>query len=85
MTSEALCTVEEAARRLNVHQATIRRMIKRGDLAARRVGRVWRIDPADLSPERLEPPARRLPQRVPSGHFAQIVRDGSHLPSAPLS
>lgn len=44
-------TVAEAADLLNVSLNTIRRMIYRGELRARRFGtsRVLRIDPADLA------------------------------------
>ena len=37
-------SVEQAARRLNMSQATVRRMIKRGDLVAIRIGRSVRVD-----------------------------------------
>jgi excisionase family DNA binding protein len=41
-------TVAEAARRLSVHVATIRRMLDRGDLRRIRIGRLVRVDLASL-------------------------------------
>ena len=53
-----LLTVEEAASRISVNPETIRRMIRRGDLAALKVGNVYRVDQDDLRPTRREPTAR---------------------------
>lgn len=50
-TAHTLVSVAKAAEILAVHPATIRRMIARGELSAKRVGRVWRVDPVDLEPE----------------------------------
>jgi len=36
-------TVSEAARLLSLHPVTVRRMARRGDLQAVRVGRLWRV------------------------------------------
>jgi len=47
-TKKEYFTPEEAARLLNVHYNTIRRMIKRGDLHAQKYGRQWRIYKMDL-------------------------------------
>ena len=44
---EAL-TVEEAARRLGISQATCYRLARSGDLPGVRVGRSWRFDPRSL-------------------------------------
>lgn len=52
MNTTPMLSVAQAAAHLNVHPATIRRMIGRGELPAKRVGRVWRINIADLEPER---------------------------------
>jgi excisionase family DNA binding protein len=46
--SSALVTVRDAAARLGVSEAAARRWIARGRLRAVRVGRVLRIDPAEL-------------------------------------
>lgn len=46
----SLLTVDEAAAELRVHPATIRRMIKRGDIAAVRIGKVWRVDASIVTP-----------------------------------
>lgn len=78
-----LLSVTEAAERLNVHPATIRRMIARGELSARRVGRVWRVDPADLEPGRRELQGTKTTQaRVITGPLARLVLRGSHRSSA---
>lgn len=80
--ADQLVTVQAAAEQLQVHPTTIRRMILRGELAAVKVGRVWRLDPADLSPERLAQPVmvRLRPYRPRtrsggSGRFSQLVRE----------
>ncbi len=44
-----LLTLAQAAERLNVSVPAVRRMVKAGRLKARKVGRDWRIDPADLA------------------------------------
>lgn len=46
--NEKLKSVAEAAARLNVHKMTVIRAIKAGKLPAAKVGRFWRIEPADL-------------------------------------
>lgn len=43
-----LLTVTELADILSVNQLTIRRMVKRGQLSAVRIGRAVRFDPADI-------------------------------------
>ena len=43
-TKPEMLTVDEVAEVLRVHPATIRRMIKRGEMPAVRVGRLWRVD-----------------------------------------
>lgn len=43
-----LLTVNELADLLSVQQLTIRRMVKRGQLTAIRIGRAVRFDPADV-------------------------------------
>jgi len=44
----AFLSVEEVAARLSVAPVTVRRLFTSGDLTAHRIGRVWRIDPAEL-------------------------------------
>ena len=46
--TEQLFTTDEAAELLKVHPETVRNWIRRGDLAAIRVGRNWRIKWPDL-------------------------------------
>lgn len=45
---EAAIDLHEAARRLGVSYRTVWRRVQSGDLPAMRVGRVWRVKPADL-------------------------------------
>jgi excisionase family DNA binding protein len=47
-TVEPALTPEEAARRLGMNAEVIRRMCRDGRLPAAKIGRVWRIRPADL-------------------------------------
>lgn len=73
-----LLTVTEAAEALSVHPATIRRMIARGEIKAKRVGRVWRVDPAELETSRLAVPGTpTVPVRVTTsaGFVARFRRD----------
>jgi len=48
MKEDNLLTIREVAKYLHVVQLTVYRMIKRGDLPAVKVGRVWRIRRQDL-------------------------------------
>lgn len=66
-----LLTVEEAAKRISVNPETIRRMIRRGDLAALKVGSVYRVDQNDLRPTRREPIARATRPETPLSRFVQ--------------
>jgi excisionase family DNA binding protein len=71
-----LLTVADAARRLRRHEQTVRAMIRRGDLAAIRLGRLVRIfaaavdqasvatDPATVRSRTPERMLRRLAVRV---------------------
>jgi excisionase family DNA binding protein len=45
---EPLLTVAEVAAELRFSVKTVRRMIVRGDLPARRIGRQWRVRRTDL-------------------------------------
>jgi excisionase family DNA binding protein len=79
MSPHRLLSVTEAADRLHVHPATVRRMIARGDLSAVRVGRVWRVDPLELEPQRMEVPGTPTKPgvRVVTGRLARLVQFGS--------
>jgi excisionase family DNA binding protein len=81
-------TVAECADWLHVEHKTVRRLIERGELPALRVGRVLRINPADLSrlaeptaprPERgkVATLPRPRPRREPRGDFARLARESS--------
>ena len=75
-------TVAECAALLRVDHKTVRRLIERGALPALRVGRVLRIDPADLGalayvPRQREVGRERLsPSGQPIGEFARLARQG---------
>lgn len=45
---ENLLTIPQVAARLNVQRMTVYRMIKAGKIQAVRIGRLWRIRPAEL-------------------------------------
>ena len=78
-----LLTVDEAAAELRVHPATIRRMIRRGELAAVKVGKLWRVDPTELQPERRELNGSKTSDgRVITGPLARLVLRGSRHSSA---
>jgi excisionase family DNA binding protein len=67
-----LLTVDEAATQLRVHPETIRRMIKRGELAAVRAGSVYRIPADELAPKRVEPtPRASVDDPSPLARFAR--------------
>ena len=51
-----LLTVDEAAAYAKCHRETILRMIRRGDLAALKVGTTYRISANDFKPTRREKP-----------------------------
>lgn len=46
--TEHYVTIEEVARLLRCHTETVRRMVKRGELAATKAGGKWLIDAATL-------------------------------------
>ena len=45
---QPLLTLEEAARRLHVSMATMRRLLRDGELIGTKIRGDWRIDPVDL-------------------------------------
>lgn len=82
--SASYLTVNECASLLAVDHKTVRRLIDRGELRAPRVGRLLRIDPADLEalryrPERAERTARPRARPV-RGAFAGMAREARVLP-----
>ena len=42
--ADELLTIDEAAALLRVHPTSVRRLIKRGEIRAIRIGRVWRVN-----------------------------------------
>lgn len=46
--SDPLMTTDEVAHYLKVHRITVLRMIRRGDIAATKIGRHWRIRRAEI-------------------------------------
>ena len=78
--SDRHLTVRECADLLAVNHKTIRRLIDRQELPALKVGRVLRIDPADLEALRYRsrggPGAARTPRsRPPAREFTRLARD----------
>ena len=69
-------TVKQAAKVMGCHEATIRRMIARGELPAARVGSRWRIRPSDLEPTTADVRHEPSPTtREPRGYFSRLVRE----------
>ena len=75
-----LLTVDEAASELRVHPATVRKMIKRGEIAAIRVGRIWRVDAAATVPRTIPQADPQAPAPYTAAFFEQLARP---RPSAP--
>ncbi|HEX3804136.1 MAG TPA: helix-turn-helix domain-containing protein [Solirubrobacteraceae bacterium] len=48
MTDDPLLTVDEVASRLSLSTATVWKMLRAGELPARRIGRTYRIVPTEL-------------------------------------
>lgn len=79
MSGARYLTVAECAELLGVEHKTVRRLIDRGELPALRVGRVLRIDPADLGalayrPAEAPPTATRPRPRPVNGEFSRKAR-----------
>lgn len=70
---EKMVSLAEAAEIVGVHPVTLRRLIKKGELRAVRVGRQWRVSPADLAPQyqTVEKPAPA--EREPVGRFTRLA------------
>lgn len=47
-TLDALLVVDDVAEHLRCSTEHVRRLIRRGELPARKLGRTWLVDPADL-------------------------------------
>ena len=69
-----LLTVDEAAIELRVHPATVRRMIKRGEIAAVRVGRLWRVDATATQPRTIEQADCPAPEPHSAAYYVQLAR-----------
>lgn len=67
-----LLTVDETAAELRVHPETVRRMIRRGEIAAIKIGSVYRLSLDDLKPVRREPTPRA--SVVDESPLARFVR-----------
>lgn len=78
---DELLTVDEAAERLGVSVATVRRRCASGDLTARKVGKSWLIEGAALPPARARG-ARRRPRTASS--VVDLNRALVHLRSQDL-
>jgi excisionase family DNA binding protein len=68
-----LLTVSDTARRLNRHEQTVRAMIRRGDLAAVRLGRLVRVFAAAVE-ETLPVPMAAEGDVVPPAVSRRVVR-----------
>ena len=68
-----LLTIDETAELLRVHPVTIRRMVRRGDIPALKIGKVYRIDATDLKP-RLAPKPQRAPRKVDETKLMRYAR-----------
>ena len=69
-----LLTVDEAASELRVHPSTIRKMIRRGEISAIRIGRVWRVDAAATVPRTIPQPDPVAPTEYSAAYFEQLAR-----------
>lgn len=76
-----LLTIQEASEQLRCHPATIRRMIKRGEIAAVRIGKIWRVDAQAVTPV-LATPTEALVEEHSAAYYVQLAQ---RRPSAPAS
>lgn len=76
-----LLTIEQAAELMTTSVATIRRLIRSGDLHAANVGtgnrkRHWRIDPADIerycAMQQPQPKAKVRREKLPVGYHEYV-------------
>ena len=71
---EKMVSLAQAAEIVGVHANTLRRLIKKGELRAVRVGRQWRVPLSDLTPkyqEVQESEPRKEP--APVGRFTRLA------------
>lgn len=80
MLNEPLMTVHDAADFLQVRETTVRGLINDKRLRAVKVGKEWRIDPADLQ-SFLNENANRDPDRA-SGQAARLVESSRETTSS---
>lgn len=75
--TNTMWTVKQAAQVMGCHEATIRRMIQRGELPAVKVGSRYRVRPSDLEPSNFgaPPTTKQRVEREPVGRFARLVRE----------
>jgi excisionase family DNA binding protein len=71
--------VEEVAAILSVDHKTVRALIERGELPAKRVGRLLRIDPADLDRMVVTPTGESSAKPRPAGRYARLGRGRDDL------
>ena len=71
-----LLLVKEAAARLRVTEQFITGLLRRGEIRCYRIGRLWRIDRADL--EAWLQKQRPRPHRLPIGSWAEKGQWASH-------
>ncbi len=70
---EKMVSLAEAAEIVGVHPVTLRRLIKKGELRATRVGRQWRVPLSDLTPSYQEPAEEPQAEREPVGAFTRLA------------
>ncbi len=76
---EKMVSLAEAAEIVGVHPVTLRRLIKKGELRATRVGRQWRVPLSDLTPS-YQQPAEEPQGEGEGGHDDDEVLNG-HCPA----
>ena len=79
-----LLTVNEAAAYAKCHRETILRMIRRGQIAALKVGTTYRISVEELTPTRREQPPVEKPEAPRLSRYVQrelLRRQPSVMPS----
>jgi len=64
-------TIDEVAKLLRVSPDTVYRLAARGELAGRKVGRIWRI-PRSAVEQYLGCPPRRIPAGASSTHLPAV-------------
>src|SRR5436309_4531607 len=80
--NEKLLTPEQVAERLQVTERTVYGWLRRGRLPALKLGRLWRIRPADL--EAFLESARTKAHNISLGAFASQAEGRGFEPRLPL-